>query len=88
MPNSKQALKRHRQSLVSRNRNRLHAKTMRTQIKNFLKSLESGDKDAAASVLAETVSRIDKTGKRGIIHKNKASRLKSRLTARFNRAFA
>lgn len=88
MPNSKQALKRHRQSLVNRNRNRVHSKTMRSQIKNFLASLEGGDKEAAAVVLAETVSRIDVTGKRGIIHKNKANRLKSRLTARFNRAFA
>lgn len=88
MPNSKQALKRHRQSIERRIRNRVHAKTMRSQIKNFLKSLEAGDKEAAATVLAQTVSRIDVTGKRGIIHKNKASRLKSRLTARFNRAFA
>ena len=88
MANIKSAMKRHRQSLVRRDSNRFHKGTMRTHIKKLLKAIEAGDKDVAAEVLKATLSQIDKTGKRGIIHTNKADRLKSRLTNRYNRAFA
>jgi small subunit ribosomal protein S20 len=88
MPNIKSAAKRHRQSLKRRNRNRFHKGTMRTHIKKLHASIEAGDKDSAQEALKTVVSIIDKTGKRGIIHKDKADRLKSRLTTRFNRAFS
>lgn len=88
MANIKSAMKRHRQSLVRRTRNRFHKSTVRTQIKRLLKAIEAGDKDVATQALNATLSQIDKTGKRGTIHTNTANRLKSRLTNRFNRAFA
>lgn len=88
MANSKSATKRIRQNELNRTRNRVHKTAMRTKIKQFLLTLENKDKDASAEALKVVVSRIDKTGKRGIIHKNTADRLKSRLTNRYNRTFA
>jgi small subunit ribosomal protein S20 len=87
MANIKSAMKRNRQNVNRRTRNRFHRSTMRTEIKTFLASVESGDKEAADAALRVTISKIDQTGKRRTIHPRKADRLKARLTRRFNRAF-
>lgn len=87
MPNIKSAIKRHTQSLKRRANNREHRSATRTSIKNFLTSIAAGDKTAATEALQKALSRIDKTGKLGVIHPKTADRLKSRLTLRFNRAF-
>lgn len=55
---------------------------MRTYIKNFLKLVEKGDKDAAGEALRQATSVIDKSAQSGLAHRNKAARLKSRLNAR------
>jgi|TARA_B100001093_G_C26638266_1_gene931964 small subunit ribosomal protein S20 len=52
---------------------------VRTQIKKVLAAIESGDSTSAAAAYAEAVPVIDRMADRGIIHKNKASRHKSRL---------
>ena len=56
--------------------------TMRTSIKVFLKSLENEDKEEAAKSYREAVSKIDQSARKGLEHRNKAARLKSRLNAR------
>ncbi len=56
--------------------------TMRTSIKVFLKSLENEDKEEAAKSYREAVSKIDQSVRKGLEHRNKAARLKSRLNAR------
>ena len=54
---------------------------MRTYIKNVQKAIEAGDKSAAESAYKAAVPVIDSAAGKGLIHKNKAARHKSRLNA-------
>ncbi len=82
MANSAQARKRARQNDQQRIHNHAQRASMRTAIKAFVKALADGDKSAADAAYREAVSKIDRVARRGLEHKNKASRLKSRLNAR------
>jgi small subunit ribosomal protein S20 len=82
MANHKSALKRIRQDKVKRLHNRYYAKTTRNAIKVLRNTT---DKEEAAKLYPEVASMIDKLAKRNIIHKNKASNLKSRLSAQINK---
>ncbi len=77
MANHKSALKRIRSNDAKRLRNRYQHKTARTFIKRLR---DSEDKAEAEKLLTEVVSMIDKLAKKNIIHANKASNLKSKLT--------
>jgi small subunit ribosomal protein S20 len=77
MAHHRSALKRIRQNSKRRLQNRYYKKTARTAIKN-LRSLKS--KAEAGEFLPKIVSMIDRLAKRGSIHRNKASNLKSGLT--------
>ena len=77
MANHKDAIKRIRQTEKRRLHNRYYAKNMRNEMKKF-RALT--DKSVAESQLPKLYSIIDKVAKRGIIHKNKAANLKSKLT--------
>jgi len=77
MANHKSALKRIKTSEKKRLHNRFYARTMRSSIRKFR---ELTSKDDATKGLPKVVSLIDKNAKRGIIHKNKAANLKSKLT--------
>jgi small subunit ribosomal protein S20 len=79
MANHKATKKDVRQSAKRRERNRYYGKTTRNAIRD-LKALT--DKAAAGEKMPEVVSMIDKLAKRGVIHKNKAGNLKSKLTKR------
>ena len=79
MANSAQAKKRARQALTHHNRNAGQRTYMRTCIKNVLKAIESGDKDAASSAYTTAVPILDRMANKGLIHKNKAARHASRL---------
>ncbi|MFZ9045145.1 MAG: 30S ribosomal protein S20 [Cyclobacteriaceae bacterium] len=77
MANHKSALKRIRSNEAKRVRNRYQHKTTRT----FIKRLKNEtDKSKAEELLKQVTSMLDKLAKRNIIHKNKASNLKSSLT--------
>ena len=54
----------------------------RTFIKKVIAAVEAGDKEQAQSAYNSAVAVIDKTANKGLIHKNKAARQKSRLNAR------
>ncbi|MDD3058060.1 MAG: 30S ribosomal protein S20 [Sphaerochaeta sp.] len=82
---NRSAEKRERQNSVRRMRNRAAKSTMRTAIKKFDAAVVANDKDTAASALALSLKLLDSTASKGIIHKNTASRKKSRLAARFNK---
>jgi small subunit ribosomal protein S20 len=59
-----------------------HMRTrLRTQIKNVLRAIDAGDREAALSAYKAAVPVIDSIADKGIIHKNKAARHKSRLNA-------
>jgi small subunit ribosomal protein S20 len=70
-----------RQAAKRRERNRYQGKTTRNAIRD-LKAVT--EKAAAAGQLPNVISMIDKMAKTGIIHKNKASNLKSKLSRRVN----
>lgn len=81
MANHKSALKRIRQNIVKRARNRYYHKSARTAIKLFR---AEKDKTIALEKLPTLSSMIDKLAKRNIIHKNKAANLKSSLAKLVN----
>ena len=54
----------------------------RTFVKNVLKAVETGDQTAAFEAYSKAQPVIDKAASKGLMHKNKAARIKSRLVAR------
>jgi small subunit ribosomal protein S20 len=86
MPNHKSAEKRVRQSEKRRMINRGHRTKVRTYIKKLHAALDGGKGEDIQKVLPETISVIDKSVQKGVLHKNAAARYKSRLTARANQA--
>lgn len=81
MANSAQAKKRARQSDKRRRQNASQRSEVRTHIKKIVAAIASKDKAAAVAAYAQSIPVIDKMADKGIIHKNKASRHKSRLNA-------
>lgn len=82
MANIKSAKKRAKQTIVRNARNASQRSMLRTAVKKVLKAL--GDNDAAAAQAAFQTAQpiLDRFSSRGLIHKNKAARHKSRLSAR------
>jgi len=81
MANHKATKKYMRQAAKRRDRNRYYGKTTRNSIRD-LRNLKDGK--TAAESLPNVISMIDKLAKKGIIHKNKAANLKSKLTRNVN----
>ena len=81
MANSLQARKRARQAIKQRAHNVSLRSNLRTAIKKVQKAILAGDKAAAQTVFSESMSTIDSIADKKIIHKNKAARHKSRLSA-------
>jgi len=79
MANSAQARKRARQGEIRRKHNASLRSMLRTAIKKVRKAVEAGDKAAAQSVLLSSQAIIDRVADKKIVHKNAASRNKSRL---------
>jgi len=88
MPNIASAKKRHRQNLKARARNRAGKSAVRSQIRKLDAAIASGDAAAIQTEFRATVKRLDQTAAKGIIHKNLASRTKSRLSKRVKAAGA
>ena len=80
MPNIKSAKKRMRSNAKKAEVNTLVTSTMKTAIKKFEKVVKEGNIEEASNNLNIAVQRIDKAMTSGLVHKNKAARLKSRLT--------
>jgi len=81
MANHKATKKDVRQSTKRRDRNRYYGKTTRNAIRNLLATT---DKAEVTEDLTKVISMIDKLAKRNVIHKNKASNLKSGIVKRLN----
>ena len=86
MPNHKSAEKRVRQSEKRRVINRSHRTKVRTYIRKLRSALDTGSTQDVQKLLPETISVIDKSVQKGVLHANAAARHKSRLTARANQA--
>ena len=81
MANIASAKKRARQSIKLRLHNASQRSMLRTHIKNVTNAIEAKDKKAAQSAFDAAVPVIDSMVSKGIIHKNKAARHKSRLNS-------
>ena len=81
MANSAPARQRARQAENNRQRNASQRSAFRTTIKKVVYAIEAGDKAAAESAYKDAIPTIDSTCSKGLIHKNKAARHKSRLNA-------
>ena len=79
MANIKSARKRARQNEVRRKRNASQLSSMRTAIKSVKKAVATGDKVAAAAALARSMSTVDRSAAKGVIHRNAAARAKRHL---------
>ncbi len=75
----KQARKRHRQSLERRMRNRSVRSRVRRQMRLMRTALAEGDAKQVKELLPETFSVIDVGWRKGVLHRNTASRYKSRM---------
>ncbi|MCB1665293.1 MAG: 30S ribosomal protein S20 [Pseudomonadales bacterium] len=81
MANSAQARKRARQGEVRRRHNASFRSMVRTYLKKVIAAIQTGDYDTASTAYQAAVPVIDRMADKGIIHKNKAARHKSRLNA-------
>ncbi len=79
MANSAQARKRARQATKRRSRNMAQRNELRTYIKKVTKQIAAGDKEGATAAYTAALPVIDSAVNKGLIHKNKAARHKSRL---------
>lgn len=85
MPNIKSAIKRVEVTRKRTIRNARIKSALRTTIRRFEEAMKAADRDEAGLKLRRAVVAIDKAVTKGILHKNAASRKKSRLTKRFNK---
>ena len=81
MANSAQAKKRARQTANQRLHNMAQRSAYRTAVKKVRKAIEAGDKSAAQAALNLEMSAIDRLADKNVVHKNRAARNKSRLSA-------
>ena len=80
MPNTKGAKKRLRQSVVRRDRNRSVKSSLRTALRKFREAVAAKQLDEAQEHRRSTARLLDKAAAEGVIHANRASRLKSRMS--------
>jgi small subunit ribosomal protein S20 len=79
MANIKSAKKRAHQAIVRRGHNMSLRTEVRTAIKNVVKAIAAGNKEAAAKTMRESQKVIDRVVSKGILHRNAGDRHKSRL---------
>ncbi|MGA2560154.1 MAG: 30S ribosomal protein S20 [Terracidiphilus sp.] len=82
MANHVSSLKRARQTVRKTDTNRANRSRVRTSLRTLREALVKGDVQAAQTQFRETVSVLDKSVQKGILHGNTVSRYKSRLNAR------
>lgn len=88
MANIKSAEKRARQNSKRQERNNALRASARTAIKKARAAIEAGDADAASAAVHRAELALDRAASKGAIHKNNASRRKSRIAKAYNREFA
>jgi small subunit ribosomal protein S20 len=82
MANHFSALKRTRQTITKTAQNRANKSRLRSALRSLREAIAAGDKEAAQKAYNSTASLVDKGVQKGALHKNTASRYKSRLNAR------
>lgn len=82
MPHSASAKKRHKQNLRNRERNRAAKSELKSHVRKVLTAIDAGEIDQAREALRTVASSADKAAASHKIHRNKAARIKSRLSKR------
>ena len=82
MPHSASAKKRQRQNLRNRERNRAVKSEIKTEIRRVLEALSKGDVTTAKEHFRAVTKKADRAAAKKTIHRNRAGRIKSRLSAR------
>ena len=82
MPHSASAKKRHRQNLRNRERNRAEKSALKSSIRKVLAATSSGDAAVSREEFQGLVKTADQAVAKGTIHRNRAARIKSRLSTR------
>ena len=88
MPNTENAKRSLRKMQARRLRNRAERSALRTTVKKVRVAVGAGDSVQSKDALQVAIKRLDQAADKGLIHKNKASRDKSRLTRAFNKLSA
>ncbi|PID56035.1 30S ribosomal protein S20 [candidate division KSB3 bacterium] len=88
MANHKSALKKIKQDKIRQMRNKAYKTRLKNVVKNVETALSDANKEAAQAALQEAISTLDRVASKGVIHKNKAARKKSRLTKKVNALLA
>jgi small subunit ribosomal protein S20 len=86
MPNTKSAKHRLRQSQERRVRNRAVKSSLRTAVRKLYEAVNAKQFDSAQALYRNVSKALDQSAAKGVIHGNKASRLKSRLSAMVKKA--
>jgi len=86
IPNTRSAKRQLRKSLVNRSRNQQRKSAIRHWRVQIGRQIAAGDRAGAQEALPRFYSALDKAAKRGVIHPNRAARMKARMTKRLERA--
>ncbi|MEX0670541.1 MAG: 30S ribosomal protein S20 [Pirellulales bacterium] len=86
MPHSASAKKRHRQNLRDREQNRVVKSEIRSKIRKVLEAITGGDVATAKEQFRGMTKSTDRAASLGTIHRNRAARIKSRISARIKNA--
>lgn len=84
MAHSASAIKRHRQSLRRRERNKTRITAARSSVREARELIAAGSPEEAAEAVRSASSILDRTARRGVLHPNNAARRKSRLARQLN----
>lgn len=79
MANIKSQIKRNRQNVKARERNKAVRSKTRTMVRRFEEAVAAGDKEAAEAAYRDATAAIDRAAQKNVIHGNAAARRKSRL---------
>ena len=82
MPNTNSSKKRLRQNVVHRARNRATKSVLRGQIRRVLEAVQAGEVEQSEEHFRLAVKRLDKAAAKNVIHRNRAARVKSRLSTK------
>ena len=82
MANIKSQIKRNKQNVVARDRNKAVKSELKTSVRKFRAAADAGDVEAATLAMRAASVKLDKAASKGVIHKNQAANRKSALAKR------
>lgn len=80
MANITSQIKRNRQNLVRRERNKKVRSALKTQLKHFASAAKAGDAETAATAYRSAARELDKAAQKGLVHRNYVANQKSKMS--------